>query len=72
MNRRARIFAQLGFVAYADAAAVARENEWPPVQPTEAEIEQSRHLNGIADAWFEHADALDFREGTDAAFGEES
>jgi len=69
-DRRARLYAQLGFVASTDAARLRHEYEWPPVTPTEDEVQEAARLECVADGLFARAVALGFEGGTDAAFGE--
>lgn len=69
MNARARLYAQLAFIASNDAAVCMHEYEFPPVMPTADEIADAIHLEGVADALFERAEVLGFEGGTDAAFG---
>ena len=70
MTKRARLYAQLGFVALADAAALRQDYAWPPVALTEADREEAARLDGVADGLFDRARALGFTGGTDAAFEE--
>lgn len=68
MTTRAQLYAQLAFVAHFDAAALYHEHDYPPVSPTEEELEQARHLDTVADTLFDTAEALGFDGGTGAAF----
>ena len=66
-TKRARLYAQLGFVAETDAARLRHEYE--DVQATAEEREEAARLDRVADGLFARARALGFDGGTDAAFG---
>jgi len=63
-----QMYAQLGFVADFDAAAIRRLYAYPPVTLTPEERAEADRLDGIADDIFALASALGFNGGTDAAF----
>ena len=68
MTRRSRLYAQFGFVALTDAAALRQDYAWPPATLTESERDDAAHLERVAGGLFERARALGFEGGTDAAF----
>ena len=69
---RAKLWAQLGFVADRDAAALRHEYEWPPVGASAEEWSEAARLDEVARRCFGRAGALGFIGGTDAAFGEDT
>lgn len=69
MADRARLYAQLAFVAVKDAEAIEDEYAWPPRPPlSDAELATVAHLRAVGNEAFERAEALGFEGGTDAAF----
>lgn len=77
ITARARLYAQLAFVADCDAAALRHEYELCPLTncpiiPTSEELSEAARLDAIAESLFGEARILGFSGGTDAAFGEQS
>jgi len=68
-SKRARLYAQLAFVAHFDAEALAHACDYPMVTPTDEELVEAKRLDAVADLLFDEAEALGFSGGTDAAFG---
>lgn len=63
LTRLAIIFAQLALVVQADAAALAGDYAWPPVELTDADRREVARLEAMADQIHARALALGFAGG---------